>query len=227
VLITCVAEMSDGRTIAGRDNLELTNHAWEVFNMRGAVALQFDQPRFPQADQNGAVSWPVTVWHHYNTPVKVTEIRRLRMNRATDAGGRDQHPQEDVVAAVSLLGTDQIPPSGVSFTARFDTRAEPDIAYITYRLIGQTEDRHPAVGEFSIMRPPDAPTPTKFDQRIQDPQMIAKIMAAQRILNRPVTDEDIWRLEREGKLEGAAVDPAHLPQRWVNTPPPDRDPTGR
>ena len=88
-----------------------------------------------------------------------------------------------------------------------------------YRVIGRTDDGYLASGQFSVMRPAEAPTPEKSDFRVQDPQMIAKILAAQRLLGqKSVTDEDIWRLQRLGKLEGATVDRSQLPARWVDEP---------
>ena len=121
VLITCTVEDADGTTLIGRDNLEMTNHGYEAFARHRVVALEFDQPRFPEPDARGVVTWPVHVWHHHTAPVTVTEIQRMRVDRSGNGADRPES-----VTASSLLGTRRISPSGVSFTVRLDTREDPD-----------------------------------------------------------------------------------------------------
>ncbi|HLL85182.1 MAG TPA: hypothetical protein VK420_21105, partial [Longimicrobium sp.] len=59
---------------------------------------------------------------------------------------------------------------------------------------------------------------------VEDPVLKAKILAARKILNQPyVTDEDIWRLEREGKLAHLQANPTPRPERIVDP----RDPQAK
>jgi hypothetical protein len=42
-----------------------------------------------------------------------------------------------------------------------------------------------------------------------DPVLLAKVKLARELLNQPyVTDEDLWRLEREGRFANLKVEPA-------------------
>ena len=69
-------------------------------------------------------------------------------------------------------------------------------------LAGHTDDGLVVFGSFSVMRPMAAPTPEKHTP-VSDPLLVAKIVATQKILGQKyVSQEDIWRLEREGKLDG-------------------------
>jgi hypothetical protein len=58
-----------------------------------------------------------------------------------------------------------------------------------------------ARGEIAILRP--QPRPTRDNSvPIDDPALAAKIRRAMQILNQPtVSQEDLFRLEREGKLQ--------------------------
>jgi hypothetical protein len=98
-----------------------------------------------------------------------------------------------------------------------DTSAEPDVVSLTYALEGTSADGHRARGTFSIMRPPPRPTKENSAQ-VTDPVLLAKIKRARELLNQPyVTDEDLWRLEREGRLADLKVEPASP----ASAPPPD------
>jgi len=212
VLVTCVAENADGQTLMGRTNVELFNNAYEILARKGTVLLEVDHPQFPELDANGIVNWPIRVWHHHTAPVTVTAIRRIRVSRGSEPGGGGGREQIDEVPVESVLGTTRIPAGWIEATVRLDTKAEPDIAYVLYEMVGHTDDGYPAGGGFSVMRPTELPTRDKHTQ-VADVQLMAKIMAAQKILGKQyVSDEDIWRLEREGKLDNASIDPADLPE---------------
>jgi len=81
-----------------------------------------------------------------------------------------------------------------------DFRADPRVHAVTYAIQGRTPAGLQARGELTLLRP--APRPTAENSiPIQDPEMASKIRRAMAILNQAsVSQEDLWRLEREGKL---------------------------
>lgn len=95
--------------------------------------------------------------------------------------------------------------AGVEVEAALNTRAEPNVFSITYKLEGVTEDGLPARGTFSVMRPPPRPT-RESSTPVTDPVFVAKIFRTRQLLNKPfVTDEDIWKLERDGHFNNLTV----------------------
>jgi hypothetical protein len=71
---------------------------------------------------------------------------------------------------------------------------------MTYRLSGHSQDGHPVMGSFSVMRPPARPSADN-SQAVVDPTLKAKIIAAREILGKDtVNDEDLWQLERQGRF---------------------------
>ena len=65
---------------------------------------------------------------------------------------------------------------------------------------GTTESGMAARGGFSVLRPPPKPT-AENSTHISDPFLIGKIKKAMRLLHKDVvSQEDLWRLEREGRL---------------------------
>ncbi|HEX5061648.1 MAG TPA: hypothetical protein VFV99_19915 [Kofleriaceae bacterium] len=219
VLVTCIAESADGQTLMGRTNIELFNQAYEILARKGTVLLEVDHPQFPELDEKGIVNWPIRVWHHHNAPVTITAIRRIRVSRDGALGAGGGREQIDQVPVESVLGTNRIPSGWIDAKVTLDTHADPDVAYVLYEMTGRTDDGYPAGGGFSVMRPTELPTREKHVQ-VADVQLMAKIIAAQKILGKQyVTDEDIWRLEREGKLDTATIDPADLPEHLPATEP--------
>ena len=71
---------------------------------------------------------------------------------------------------------------------------------VSYFVFGTSQDGHRVSGSFSVLRP--TKKPTKEDHvAVEDPVLVAKIREARQLLHQEfVTDEDIWRLERAGKL---------------------------
>lgn len=212
VLITCTAHAPDGTTLVARHLLQFHNLAYETLARKGTIRLQVDHAQFPEPNERGVVVWPVRIWHHYDAPVMISELWAVRVDRS------NRTLREERVDIKRVLGTARVPPTGIDATVQLDTRAEPDVAYVMYRVIGRADDGVPAAGGFSVMRPTDPPT-REHHVPVNDPQLVAKIVTAQRILGRSsVTDEDLWRLEREGKLDGATIDPSELPARWRDEP---------
>jgi hypothetical protein len=74
------------------------------------------------------------------------------------------------------------------------------------------------------MRPPEADQENSAP--VMDPVLKQKILAARRILNTPyVTDEDLFRLEREGKFADLPpLPPQPPPSRSAEKQPPEPGP---
>jgi hypothetical protein len=212
VLVTCTAYAEDGTTLVARHLLQFHNLAYETLARKGTIRLQVDHAQFPEPNERGVVVWPVRIWHHADAPVTISDLWAIRVDRS------NMTLREERVDVSAVLGATRVPSTGIRATVQLDTRAEPDVAYVMYRMLGHTDDGAPAAGSFSVMRPTDPPT-REHHEPVNDPQLVAKIVAAQRILGRSsVTDEDLWRLEREGKLEGVTVEPSELPVRWRDAP---------
>ena len=90
-----------------------------------------------------------------------------------------------------------------------DTETDPDVISCNYYLAGESAEGLPVVGSFSVMRPP--PTPSRENSRVvTDPVLSAKIQRARELLGRDVvSDEDLFALERDGKLDDLVVARGH------------------
>jgi hypothetical protein len=159
-------------------------------------------PRFPVAASDGSVTQSVRLWHNEPQPVFIDEIRLRRLIRG------QQEPPATTVSVEKLLGRREIGPEGVTISATLD---EPSVFSFNYELSGTSSDGLPARGVFAIMRPPDAPT-RENSTAVTDPELYAKILRAREILGQQyVTDEDIWRLQRQGRFSDLVVDPNQRP----------------
>src|SRR5438132_1528226 len=96
----------------------------------------------------------------------------------------------------------EIPPGAfVEESLEYDFGADAAVYAVTFAVQGVTASGMQARGELALLRPPPRPT-RENSVPIQDPAMIQKIRRAMAILNQEtVSQEDIWRLEREGKLQ--------------------------
>lgn len=191
-----------GRKVTGRSSMQLLNTSFENFDKKGVVTLlAVGTPRFPVEGEDGVVRQTFRLYHHWKGEVRLDRVTALR--------GRVPEPSapplpEDTSEAA--LGVSAIPEGrGVEVSVSLDTKAEPDVSLITYVLEGTTVDGHPARGSFAVMRPP--PRPTKENSTpVTDPVLLAKIKKARELLGQQfVTDEDLWRLEREGRFAGLQV----------------------
>jgi hypothetical protein len=207
-LVQVTVRGEGGETVTGRTSLQLLNPAYEDFATKGVVSLMVQlTPRFPELGQDGVVRQRVRLFHHRDRPVFIhtAAVFRHRMNAT-------QPPPPQAVDPFSLLGGTQIPPGfGVELEARLDTQKEPDVFSLEHYLEGKDSEGNPVRGAFSVMRPP--PKPTKESHMpVVDPLLKKKILAARRILGRDtVTDEDLWRLEREGKFADLLPEPGSSP----------------
>ncbi len=191
-----------GRKLTGRSSLQVLNTSFENFDKKGIVTLlAVGTPRFPEEGKDGVVRQTFRLFHHWKGEVRLERVTALR-GRVPEPGAPPL-PEDPSEAA---LGVSTIPEGrGVEVAVSLDTKGEPDVALVTYVLEGTTVDGHPARGTFAVMRPP--PRPTKENSTpVKDPVLLAKIKKARELLGQEfVTDEDLWRLEREGRFAGLQV----------------------
>lgn len=196
-LVTVEVISNDGQKLVGRRGVEMFNPAFENLHDKGFVVLMTAMtPRFPVMGEDGLVEQKVHIWHHRPDPVRITEIKVMRYY----IDSSDYAPLE-LGNIEQLLGGSTIPPgSGIEATFTFDAGVQKDISHVTYWLEGWSAESYPVRGSVSIMRPPGKPT-KKDHEPVVNPELKEKIIAARKILGKEfVTDEDIWRLEREGRL---------------------------
>jgi hypothetical protein len=204
---------ANGVKLVGRATVPLINPAFEAFTRKGIVQLLTAlKPRFPELDSDGRVVERVKLWHTQSMNVIIEKA--VMVEYFESAAG--QRPPEPVDPA-ALLGTTTIPAgkSGIVTTVTLDTLANPGVFSVTYQLMGHSADGHSATGSFSVMRPPARPTRDNSEP-VVDAKLEAKILAARQILHRDVvSDEDLWRLKREG---GFANLPRQNDQPQANSP---------
>jgi len=192
----------DGRVLVGRDALQLLNPAYESLSRKGIVSLMTAlEPAFPRLDPDGRVRQHVRLWHHRRDPVRIESVRRV-----SHYAGDTREPVAEDIDAAALLGSGAIAPDhGLELDVTLDTTADPDVISSNYYLEGQSAEGLPVRGSFSVMRPP--PAPTRSNSRVvTDPLLSAKIQRARELLGRDVvSDEDLFALSREGKLDDLAV----------------------
>lgn len=196
-----------GDKLVGRSSIELLNTSFEDFEKKHIVSLTaVPEPRFPELSRDGFVRQSFRLLHQRPTPVRIDRVIAVK-----HFGGAEPVPPASAPVS-GALGLSEIPPGeGSTVSLSLDTRGEPDVFSITYQLEGVTPEGYAVRGSFSLMRPP--PPPTKdTNTPVDDPALVAKIQRAREILRQEfVTDEDIWRLEREGKL-GAPAPAASAPE---------------
>ena len=192
----------DGRTLVARDALQLLNPAYESLSRKGVVSVMTAlDPPFPHLDPDGLVRQHVRLWHHRREPVRIESVRRVSYYAEST---RD--PAAEDVDAAAVLGTAEIPADrGIELDVTLDTNTDPDVISCNYYINGKSAEGLPVVGSFSVMRPP--PTPTRSNSRVvTDPALSAKIQRARELLGRDVvSDEDLFALQREGKLDDLVV----------------------
>ncbi len=217
-LVKVTAFDERGRVVVGRDALEIMNPAYEELTQKKLVKLMSkNTPRFPEV-KDGKVQQMVHIWHFHRDPVPVDQVI---------AYFHDRHGKElgqGSVKPVELLGTNLVPPGlGITIRVTLEVDKHPDVGFITYDLHGTSSDGLHAMGSFSVMRPPDAPTRER-NLPVTDGLQAAKIKRAMELLGRStVTDEDLWTLERQGSfagLEPLPVPPVDDgPPSWLPRPP--------
>jgi hypothetical protein len=223
-----------GRSMVARESLEIMNPAFEELQQKQLVKLMtHNTPRFPEVT-DGKVIQTIRVWHFRKEAVPIDAVEAYFYDvNGKELGHAPVKPQD-------LLGATAVPPgAGLTLRTILEVDKHPGVGFITYQLHGIAAGGQQAMGAFSIMRPPDAPTREK-NIPVNDPMMAAKIKRAMELLGKQyVTDEDIWELERQGKLEGLTPIPVEPgdegPPSWLPRPPrsdgepwsPDDDPGPR
>jgi len=193
---------TDGRTLVARDALQLLNPAYESLSRKGIVSLMTAlDPPFPHLDPDGRVRQHVRLWHHRREPVRIQSVRRV-----SDYADTNRDPVAEDLAATAVLGTTELPPDhGLELDVTLDTTADPDVVSSNYYIKGTSAEGLPVLGSFSVMRPPAVPNRDN-SQVVTDPLLSAKIRRARELLGRDtVSDEDIFTLQRAGKLDDVAV----------------------
>jgi hypothetical protein len=200
-IVSCTARDAKGQSVIGKIGLALHNASFENKQVKGVVSLLFDfTPRFPQLGSDGVVSQKVRVWHHGDGAVMVEKVT---LSRRFEGGG--DPPAQDVSPG-SLFPRREIPPIGVELALSLDTH-EGNLVALDYQIEGRAPGGEPVLGRFSIMKPPPVPTREQHVP-VVDPELRAKIMRARELLGKKlVTDDDIWRLEQEGKMKDLKFDP--------------------
>jgi hypothetical protein len=195
---------ASGRKETGRSSLQVMNTAFENFHKKGIVTLHaVGTPRFPELGEDGVVRQTFRLYHRFGGPVRIERVSAIR----AFAPQPDAPPPPEQVDTAALPVAVVPGGQGTEVQVSLDTKAEPDVVSLTYALEGTSAEGHPARGTFSVMRPPPPPTKETGTQ-VTDPVLLAKVKRARELLQKPyVTDEDIFRLEREGKLADLKVEP--------------------
>jgi hypothetical protein len=193
----------DGSVAKGRQVLNIVNYTQANLLSKGVLTMRYKYtPRFPVRTPDGLVTQKVKFFHDWNTPIHVDHVFVTRST--TDGEGQKlEYPAKDV------LGTDEIPASGIERNFVIDTRQEPKMVMDYFQIYGHVEEG-PAEGVFSMMVPaPMPPPPSKenegkpWQHQVTDPMFKAKILRAQEILGKKqVSTTDLRALELQGKFEG-------------------------
>jgi len=196
-LVLVEAQPQLGPSVFGRTSLQFLNLAFQDLQKFGIVSLVAQgTPRFPLLSERGVVRQRFKIWHYYNQPVEIQRIALLRLDMQGVRHDDGKH------ADIALLSQTEIPVGeSIDVDLSFDTQRYSDTLALVYKFEGTSADGKPAMGEVPVMKPPPKPT-RENSTPVRDPAVAAKIKKALRILGRDtVSQEDIWQLEREGKLQ--------------------------
>src|SRR5262249_30950113 len=180
-------------TAIGRASLQFHNLAYENLIKFGVVNLVGQgTPRFPVMGEHGIVRQKFEIWHYYDQPV---EIQKVTLVRHDSAARRTEDKEIDL--SLVLGETEVLPGKSIEAELTLDASKYPDVVALVYRLEGTSADGKRAIGEVSVMKPPPKPS-RENGTLVTDPKLLAKIQKAIKLLGQEtVTDEDLWRLERE------------------------------
>jgi hypothetical protein len=202
LLVKVKAFDGNGQSVEGRLPLHIRNVAFAT-RLRGMATIFAEPvPRFPEAGAGGIARQRFRLWHAEDGPVQVAGATLSRFFLPPSEGGAPAAPTTVSLDHTRVLRHTEIPPGTfVEESLEYDFGAEPAVYAVTFAVQGVTASGMQARGELAVLRPP--PRPTRDNSiPIQDPAMMRKIRRAMTILNQEtVSQEDIWRLEREGKLE--------------------------
>ena len=201
LLVKVKASDGAGETVEGRFPLHIRNIAFAT-RLRGVATLfAVPVPRFPEIGPDGVVRQKFRLWHAEEAPVQITGLTLSRFFLPATDGSAPAPPNTVALDHTRLLRHTEIRPAAfVDESLEFDFGANAAVYAVTFAVQG-VADGMQVRGELTLLRPPPAPT-RENSIPIQDPAMVQKIRRAMTILNQQtVSQEDIWRLEREGKLQ--------------------------
>ncbi len=201
LLVKVKASDGSGETVEGRFPLHIRNIAFAT-RLRGVATLfAVPVPRFPEIGPDGVVRQKFRLWHAEDVPVQITGMTLSTFFLPATDGSAPAPPTTVALDLTRLLRHTEIRPAAfVDESLEYDFGANAAVYAVTFAVQG-VADGMQARGELTLLRPPPAPT-RENSIPIQDPAMVQKIRRAMTILNQQtVSQEDIWRLEREGKLQ--------------------------
>jgi hypothetical protein len=201
LLVKVKASDGSGETVEGRFPLHIRNIAFAT-RLRGVATLfAVPVPRFPGIGADGVVRQKFRLWHAEDVPVQITGMTLSTFFLPATDGTAPPPPTTVALDHARLLRHAEIRPAAfVDESLEYDFAANAAVYAVTFAVQG-IADGMQARGELTLLRPPPAPT-RENSIPIQDPAMVQKIRRAMTILHQQtVSQEDIWRLEREGKLQ--------------------------
>jgi hypothetical protein len=201
LLVKVKAANGSGETVEGRFPLHIRNIAFAT-RLRGVATLfAVPVPRFPEIGPDGVGRQKFRLWHAEDVPVQITGMTLSTFFLPATDGSAPAPPTTVALDHTRLLRHTEIRPAAfVDESLEYDFGANAAVYAVTFAVQG-VADGMQARGELTLLRPPPAPT-RENSIPIQDPAMVQKIRRAMTILNQQtVSQEDIWRLEREGKLQ--------------------------
>lgn len=213
-----VLPCNGGSPIIGRSVLALTNvYALEKESKHVSGLVIVGDPRFPERGSDGVVRQTALIRTWEPDPVHITKITYTD-TIPTNGPGVPNDPVD--VTPSSFLGTTTVGRDWIRVPVAYDTNQEPNWAMRRWELEGTASDGTPVYGSFTLMAPPKL-DPEK-SPKVTDPAFKDRLLAAMQILGRDqVSDEDLMRLEQEGKLPPSdphAVRPAATPPPGFATP---------
>jgi hypothetical protein len=201
LLVKVKAFDGSGESVEGRLPLQIRNVAFAA-RLRGlAVIFAQPTPRFPALGADGVVRQTFRIWHGEDAPIQITGVTVTRSFLPDAPGAPPAAPTTTAVDHGRALQFAEIPAGrSVEQVLEQDFGADPRVYAVTYAIQGATPAGLQARGELTLLRPPPRPT-RENSVPVEDPEMASKIRRAMSILNQPsVSQEDLWRLQREGKL---------------------------
>lgn len=185
-----------GTPLTGRTVLTLQNiYAEQKETKRISGLIIVPDPRYPERGSDDVVRQNALVRTWENTPVRITKVtyRDTIPSQSTE-------PLEPVdVSAGSFLGRDTVGSDFIKVALSYDMKQNPGWLMRRYELEGIASDGTRVYGSFTLM------APSKLDRetspKLEDPEMKERVIAAMKLTGKQqVSDEDLMRLEQEGKL---------------------------
>ena len=201
LLVKVKARDGAGESVEGRFPLHIRNVAF--FSRQRGIAVIFAEPfpRFPSAGPDGIVRQSFRIWHAEDGTVRIDGATMALLELPETPGSAPEPPAPIAIDPERVFREREIP-AGALLEQPFDYdfSADPRVYGVVYGIQGTTASGLQARGEIALLRPPPRPTPQNSIP-VDDPAMVMKIRKAMEILRQPtVSQEDLFRLEREGRL---------------------------